>query len=222
MLDLALKPYPWMAGAGRLPTVGDARGSITVAEWIALGGCGILAGVSSVVLDFQLRLPGHAILRVVLPLMLGLSLVPRRGGGSLMSAAGALTALTFAALGWTGRSPGAMTSLLLIGPALDVALRWSQSAGWRLYVWFAAAALTANAAAFAVRLGSAALLEFGPHGRNIVNHWPLAVVSYAVFGAAAGLISAAICFRLRVEDTHDHRSPEKDEKGEIEAAHNVR
>jgi hypothetical protein len=69
--------------------------------------------------DFNLQIPGHAILRAVLPMAIGLALVPRKNGGTVMGVA---------ALGGELPGLGACTSLALLGPMLDLALR-SSAAG---------------------------------------------------------------------------------------------
>jgi hypothetical protein len=90
---------------------------------------------------------------------------------------------------------GAMTSLVLTGPLLEMAV-WRAGRGWKLYLAFALAALSANLGAFAVRGGAkvAGLDHLG--GRLLAEWWTPALVSYAICGLAAGLVSAAIWFRL--------------------------
>jgi hypothetical protein len=108
-----------------------------------------------------------------------------------MSASAGLS-LTFLRLtGMAGGGAGALTSLLLTGPLLDVASRWSRR-GWQLYLAFSAAGLASNLAAFGVRWAT----KVGSGGGRALAEWqPQAIVTYAVCGLLAGLIGAAICFR---------------------------
>ncbi len=158
-------------------------------------GAGVGAALSSVFLDISLRMPGHAILRAVFPMALGLALAPRRMGGLVMGAGAMGTVLVIKAGGLGVVGVGALTSLALTGPLLDVAL-WRARRGWRLYMAFALAGLGSNLAALAVRGGTKYV------GLNHVASWPLAAwlpratVSYAVCGVLAGLISATIWFKL--------------------------
>ena len=82
----------------------------------------VVAAVSASYLELLRQVPGHAILRSVLPMALGLACVPRRGAGCVMGG----TALgTATCLGLFGHGPGVgnLTSLALTGPLLDLALR---------------------------------------------------------------------------------------------------
>lgn len=156
-------------------------------------GLGFVAAVATT-LDWKLRLPGHAILRTVLPLALGLALVPRRGSGFLLSGSAGVGALGLLAAGWPGAGVGAVTSLMLAGPLLDLAGSLSRR-GWHIYLSFAAAGLAANVAAFAVRWAAKTGGGGRAGSRLLAEWWPQAIGSYAVCGLVAGLIAAAICFR---------------------------
>lgn len=143
-------------------------------------------------MDLDLRLPGHAILRAVVPLALGLALVPRRGAGSVMGGAALLTVL---AHGVDGGAPGwgAAASLALTGPILDFAARSARS-GRAVYVALVAGGFVANAVAFAIRLGAKVVLHDG--GSPLAVWWPRASVTYSLCGIAAGLVSAVLWFRF--------------------------
>ena len=164
-------------------------------EFAFLAGCGFVAAVASGYLDFRLRIPGHAILRAVFPMALGLALVPRRGSGSVMGASALLTGLgmrTLLPMG--GLSLGALTSLTLTGPLLDLSLR-SARGGLRLYAGFALAGLAANLVAFLIR-GGAKVIGLEHLGARPLAEWVLhASVSYAVCGLLAGLVSGAVWFQ---------------------------
>ena len=174
---------------------------------------GASAATASTFWDWSLGIPGHAILRVVFPMSLGLALVPRRGGGLVMgaSALASLGVILLAGRGLPGL--GATTSLALTGPMLDTAL-WRARQGWILYGGFAVAGLVSNLTALAIR-GGARLGGIGPArglggggGRGLGgggglgagggdSWWLYAPLSYAVCGLLAGLICAAIWFANR-------------------------
>ena len=177
---------------GRLASPGD---QIRTAEFVFLAGCGFVAAVASGYLDFRLRIPGHAILRAVFPMALGLALVPRRGSGTVMGASALLTGLGLQTLFPTGGlSLGALTSLTLTGPLLDLSLRCARG-GLRLYAGFALAGMCANLVAFLIR-GGAKALGLEHLGARPLSEWALqAGITYAVCGLLAGLISGVIWFQ---------------------------
>jgi hypothetical protein len=178
------------------------------AELGVLVGAGIGAALAVSYLDFGLRIPGHAILRAVFPMALGLSLAPRRLGGMVMSVGAWATILLLQAAGNRGPGVGAMTSLCLTGPCLDAAL-WRTRSGWPLYLRFALAGGLANLAAFAVRgAGKMSGLEAFTK-RPLADWFTTAVWSYSLCGIAAGLLSAGIWFRLRAGgDSNRGQEPE--------------
>ncbi|MCA9075939.1 MAG: hypothetical protein KDA93_13000 [Planctomycetaceae bacterium] len=177
----------------RLGRVGAADGRIGVSDLAILAGCGFAAAVMTALIDLNLRLPGHAILKVVLPLSLGMSLVPRRGAGLAMGASAGVTLGGMSVFGGTGVGPGAAASLLILGPLLDAASRRVRP-GWRLYGAFAVAGLTANLGAFVVR-GLTKASGGGWAGTRLLHDWlSVAPVSYAACGLIAGFVSTAIFF----------------------------
>jgi hypothetical protein len=217
-----------LAAAARLTLPRRGQAAVSVVELTTLVMLGALAAIATSFAMGGLRLPGHAILRGTLPLIFGLSLVPRRTAGTVMSMA---AATTFAALRMGGLglpNPAAWVGLLCLGPAMDAAVAGARG-GWRLYTRFAAAGLVANLAAFAVRmastpLGAAAAGHIpgsgggrgmgGGHGMgrgggpSVVDFWPTALASFALFGAIAGLVCAMIWFRARprAEDVNSPRA----------------
>jgi hypothetical protein len=195
MPPLVLTPNPALLESTRLRTL--VRGSER-ATWVELGiliGLGVCAALASTVLDIKLRIPGHAILRAIVPISLGLALVPRRGAGSVITAS-ALVALA-ALRGWgiTRGGSGALTSLALSGPLLDLAARRVRP-GWRLYLGFTLAGLATNLVALAVRAGTKALGWEHTGPRQLPEWWPQAVGTYATCGIVAGLLSALFWFHL--------------------------
>lgn len=185
----------WWHDAADLPANSTATGARSASYDLAiLTGLGLLAAVATSAGNFGIPLPGHAILRGALPLMLGLSLVPRRSSGTVMSA---MAAITFGLLRIAGFGPlnvAAVTGLICLGPALDAALSTARP-GWQLYARAAAAGMVANLLAFAVRLAAASLFGIEGGGRGFLSFWPLALLSFVLLGALAGLISGAAWFR---------------------------
>jgi hypothetical protein len=185
-----------LRAASRLPTLSDAA-KVSAVEIACLLACGALAALATGLLHWQLRVPGHAILRGVLPIALGLALVPRRSAGMVMSVGATLTA---GAMSWghIGRfPPAAMLGILAFGPVLDVALS-GQVRGWRLYLRMAAAGAVANLLAFAIRFATAVGGWDISGPRYFMSFWSTALVTFILCGLIAGLISAAVWFRLRV------------------------
>jgi hypothetical protein len=180
------------AGRFHLPAR-PADAPITSTETLVLLGCGIVAAVGVLSIDFSLKLPGHAILRAVPPMALGLSLVPRRGSGTVMGIGALATAGVILGAGWGEKGHGATVSLSLIGPVLDLAMR-SSTGGRRVYLAFIGAGMSANMAALAFQAG-AKYFGFGGGGKPWAVWLPQALVTYPAFGAASGLLSAAIFFR---------------------------
>ncbi len=186
---MSLRGLPRHAGleqATRLPWLGRAEQALPLLEWTALLLFGGLATCTMAFMDWGIRIPGHAILRAVFPMVCGLALVPRRGAGTVMGV-GALVFLLWIRLGGHGvPGTGATTSLLLIGPMMDLALR-SAKPGLRMYFGFALAGFATNFLAFVVR-GSAKLLGGrGAGGRGFDGWFSEAVFTYAACGLVAGL-----------------------------------
>jgi hypothetical protein len=165
------------------------------ADLVILAACGLAAAAATTLLDMNLRIPGHAILRTVLPLAVGLALVPRLGSGVVMSAAAGLSILGCRLAGVEEGGAGALTSLLLTGPLLDFAAnRFSRS--WMLYPSFAVAGLASNMTAYLVRFLTKAGGGAGMGGGRSLAEWKVpASITYAACGLIAGLIAAAVCFR---------------------------
>lgn len=111
---------------------------------------GVIAAGSVGLIELRLRIPGHAILHAVLPMALGLALVPRRWAGTGMSLAAVATAAGLTRAGQGEFGAGAWTSLTTLGPAMDLLLasRWGRA--WPA-VSVGVAGLLANAAAFVAK-----------------------------------------------------------------------
>lgn len=193
------KLLPWngsLGGASRLPRARrGASAPISAIEAGLLLLCGFSAAAIVLTLEFKLKMPGHSILRAVFPMAFGLAAVPRRGAGTVMALGAVLTALGFSFTGWGERGLGAMTSLCLIGPCLDLALRHAGT-GRRIYGSFVAAGVLTNLAAMAVQIAAkSAGWKVAGTGKSLAEWLPRAAVSYPLCGALAGLISAIIWFR---------------------------
>ena len=159
---------------------------------------GVLATLCMALLDLSLRIPGNAILRAVFPMALGLALVPRQCAGSVMGLGALASATVLKAGGMGGLGFGALTSLALTGPLLDLGL-WRAAEGWRLYAGFIVAGLGSNLAALLVRGGTKLLGLEHLAARPAVEWWPVAVGTYALCGALAGLLSAVVWFRFSAD-----------------------
>lgn len=195
MFSSVLSIHPGMAATSRLPVLTREAERIRAVEVVALVGAGACAALASAFLDFGLRIPGHAILRAIFPMALGLALAPRRGGGTVMGASALATALGIQAVGHVTIGMGAMTSLVLTGPLLDLVVRGGYQ-GWRLHASFALAGLTSNLVAYLVRAGakSGGWERWGT--RPLSSWWSQAMVTYALCGIIAGVLSSVILFHL--------------------------
>jgi hypothetical protein len=89
---------------------------------------------------------------------------------------------------------------------MDFALRKAR-AGWRLYSGLILAGIVTNLLALASRSMSKLLGLDTAHMRPFSGWWPQAIVTYALCGAAAGLIAALCFFQLRKQ------KPEADSAG---------
>lgn len=189
-IGTVIRPLSERSRLGRTDRTSD---TFELSDIAILAGCGFAAAVMTALIDLNLRVPGHAILKVVLPLSLGMSLVPRRGAGLGMGASAGVTLGGMSLFGGMGVGPGAATSLLLLGPLLDVAAHRVRP-GWRLYAAFAVAGLSANLGAFLIR-GATKASGGGWSGTRLLQDWlSIAPISYAICGLVAGFVSAAIFF----------------------------
>lgn len=194
-----LPKHPGLWATTRLRAIATPAVSPNVRDWAMLALFGILAACSSTFLDLGIqRIPGHAIIRVVFPLALGLALVPRRGAGCVMGGTAAITGACFQFAGLRGESIGfgAMTSLIATGPLLDWTLRRANG-GWRQLVSFALAGLASNLLALGVR-GVAKAMGWEAAGRRPLAEWlAQGVGTYIACGLIAGLISGLVLFSVR-------------------------
>ena len=168
---------------------------ISIGEIALLLAVGAAAAWVMGAIHLSLRVPGHAIFKPLLPMTLGLALVPRKASGSVMGLGAALMSGAMLVGGFGDLRASAMTSLLLLGPALDVAARGTH-AKRILLVRFAIAGLVTNLIAVGVKLAATSMgLETGG-GRGFFALWPVSLFSFIACGALAGLASAAICLAV--------------------------
>ncbi len=196
MRSIRLAPDARLAGVSRVGPLGfhpeAARLQLT-----ALLALGAVAALLTTFVDFKLGIPGHHIVFAIFPLALGLALAPRRQAGTIMSGSALATVAGLGLLGTHVPGVGVLTGVLLVGPLLDLAVRWGR-AGPRLYGAFIAAGAIANIGAFVVR-GAAKYFGLGGLGgtRPFAAWLPVAGWTYVIAGMLAGFISAAAWFHFR-------------------------
>jgi len=170
----------------------------SAAEFGLLVTIGVTAAVARSLLDLRLGVPGHSIVLVVPPFVLGLACVPRRMAGAVMGSSALAAALLVRVTAISrGMGSGALASLFLTGIFLDVALSLARS-GIAIYALCLAAGLSSNMVAFALRFAlKSTALSPGHLARSVSAWWPLAIWTYPLCGAIAGLVSAGLLFRAR-------------------------
>lgn len=196
-----MSPALNLRDASRLRPITRQAAGVTLTELAILLCYGVLAALAVAWVRLPVRLPGHAILYAVLPMAAGLAIVPRHGSGCLMSIGAVAGALIAQALPFGGLQPAALVGVLALGPAIDLAQR-SNATGWHIHARFALAGLAANVLSWGARYGLAmAGIAGGSRGggQGFLSFWPLALLTFALCGAMAGLLSAAIWFRFRTD-----------------------
>ncbi|MCA9203006.1 MAG: hypothetical protein KDA59_08165, partial [Planctomycetales bacterium] len=123
---------PALADYGRFPALARPEQTIHLTEIVLLVSLGVCAAALTQWWDMNLGVPGHAILRVVFPISLGMALVPRRGAGATAGMVGMGTSLAIQGLRLGSAGEGAMTSLALTGLLLD-GVASQVRRGWQLY-----------------------------------------------------------------------------------------
>ena len=196
-----------LVGSGRLPSLARPRQRISALELLLLLTSGAAASTFVGMAKLGLGIPGHAIVLATLPLAFGLSLAPRQFAGSIMSAGALGTAWILRATGAASYGSGALVSLCLLGPMMDIALRGVRS-GWRVYAALVLSGVATNLLALASR-AAPKLLGFDiAGGRPFDSWWLQAMVTYPLSGVVAGLLGAFCWFHL------NDRSASKAEPGE--------
>ncbi len=187
--------HPALVRATRLPAINSST-RISIFEITTLFLAGAAAATITGFVRLELRIPGNVIILAVLPMALGLALVPRRLGGIVMSGGALATATVFSAARLTHYGTGNLTSMFVAGPMMDVALIGA-ALGWRLYLRFLAAGIAANLIAFLQR-STSKLFALDPPGTRLFAEWVAqGIVTYTICGALAGLLAASCWFQLR-------------------------
>jgi hypothetical protein len=194
--------HPGLQLSGRLPALARQERGLAAAEFTVLLLLGIAAATLSSLLKLNLGIPGHNIIRVIFPMALGLAVVPRRGSGSVMGLGGLAGAVGFSMGGIAGLGAGAATSLVLTGFFLDAALLGARP-GKSVYLRLTVAGLTANMAAFLIKVAEKSFFVGGLEGGPLAVWWPKAIVTYSVCGLLAGILSAMVWFRFSVPNQTD-------------------
>lgn len=189
--------------SSRVGSLSRPGSRLAAGELAVLGGLGAIAAWATLFVQLRLHVPGHAILRGVLPMALGLALVPRRGSGTIMGLSAGIVASAFVFGHAVRAQPAGVVGLVSLGPLLDLTMIWA-GRGWRLYARFMAAGLAANLLAYAARFATARLgLDrgggggggWGGGGGQFSSFPATALLSFALCGAVAGLVSGFIWFR---------------------------
>jgi hypothetical protein len=184
-----------LAGAARLPSLTRARSQVSAIELLLLLSCGAAAAAAVAYVKLSLRIPGHSIVLAALPLVLGLSLAPRRLAGSVMSAGAVGTAWLLTAAGGASFGAGSSVSLLLIGPMMDVAVRHARG-GWRVYAALVLAGVATNLLALGSRAAFKLLGLDLADARPFDSWWLQASMTYMLSGVVAGLLGALCWFHF--------------------------
>lgn len=175
-------------------------------EIVALLLCGVTAVAVAQYVKWPVRqMPGHAIVNAMLPLALGLALVPRYGAGGIMSASAGVTVLLLKFVGHSHLGMGAITSACLTGLVLDATLWVARRGAW-VYLGFILAGLLTNLAAMFMR-GMPKYIGWDALDDRPWTAWlAQATFTYPFFGLLAGLICATIFFSTRAQRTQPSES----------------
>lgn len=166
-----------------MSAVGASRARVITLEATKLILAGTAAPALAALLDKPMRLPGHSVIFWFLPLALGLALGRMRGRGVVMGAAAGLVA---AGLG--GRHPVMnFSEYVVIGAALDrfVILRPLKNLVAIFFFWFGCG-LAANLARLSVKYATFFIPR--PHVPSNLSGVPWQIISYSLWGLAAGLV----------------------------------
>ena len=191
--------------AARFPTLSRPGNRISVTELLLLLACGAAAAAAVAYVKLSLRIPGHSIVLAALPMVLGLSLAPRRMVGSVMSAGAVGTAWLLSAAGGASFGSGSSVSLLLIGPMMDVAVRHARG-GWRVYAALVMSGVATNLLALGSRAAFKVLGLDLAGARPFDSWWLQASVTYTLSGVVAGLLGALCWFHFNDRTTDGRRA----------------
>lgn len=182
-----------MLDSSRLSIVSRVQPNLHAREWLIILGVGIITGLIVQYVNFHLKIPGHAILKTVLPISLGISLVPRKSSGTLIAMTGLSTLLILRMAHGTMTGTGALTNLAATGVFLDIALSFARP-GWRLMLAFSMAGLVSNLLALVVRGTWKLWLQ---NSFEFYGWLSTAEITYPACGILAGLLGALLFFRTQ-------------------------
>jgi len=185
----------------RLPST--AR--VSALELSLLVTMGIVAACANGLLRLRLGIPGHAIVLIAIPYVLGLSCVPRRFSGHVMGASGlAAGGVLRLLIPGVRLGTGALTALAVTGVCLDLATRHAKG-GRSLVVRCALAGVAGSVASLFARAVTKGLLMSPVDALKPLGLWWLkAIVTYPLCGAVAGLVAAALVFRVTPGTRGEH------------------
>ena len=183
-----------LVGSARFPAIARPHHRISAIELLLLVSCGAVSATAIAFVKLSLGIPGHSIVIATLPMAFGMSMAPRQFAGVVMSAGAIGTALILSLAGRATFGSGAFTSLVILGPMMDLALRHARS-GWRVYAALVTAGVATNVLALASRAASKILgLDLG--ARPFDTWWLQASVTYTLSGVVAGLLGALCWFHF--------------------------
>jgi hypothetical protein len=195
MLNNWFTVHDGLVSAARFPPRARAGQRISAAELLLLLLCGAAGAAAVAYVKLALRIPGHSIVLAALPMVLGLSLAPRRFAGSMMSVGAVSTAWLLSAVGGASYGSGSFVSLSLIGPMMDVAVRHARG-GWRVYAALVISGVATNLLALGSRASFKILGLDAADARPFDSWWLQAMVTYTFSGVLAGLLGALCWFHL--------------------------
>lgn len=191
-----LQNNPAIESRSRFKFLTGSQGLVYPYNLFLLVGFGILAGIAVSQIKLSFGIPGHSIVKIMIPMAIGLSLAPVRSAGAIMGISGLVTALISQILtNSTGTGTGAYTSLVCTGVLMDLTLYFANT-GWKLYSGLMVSGLIANMVALYVRSGFKSFFKI-----NIIdfNTWyQTAAFTYPICGLLAGLLCALVVFKFRM------------------------
>lgn len=181
-----------MVDSSRLSIISRSQSSLQIREYLLIIGMGVITGFIVQYVNFHLKIPGHAILKSVLPISIGTAIVPRKSTGTMIAMVGLFTLLLLRVAHGTMTGTGALTSLAATGIFIDIAKNIGQS-GWRLSMAFVIAGLSSNMLAFIVRGSWRFWLQ---NSFEFYGWMSTAEITYPTCGVLAGLLSSLLLFRM--------------------------
>jgi hypothetical protein len=159
---------------------------------LVLGGSIAIACVAF--LHLSLRIPGSAILRSSLPVLISMSLVPRQGAGIVTSLGAAMTAATLMLFEVRVSLP-AVVAVIALGPMIDLSTQCWKRISVPVYLGCGLAGVIANSIAYFVKFGlPLSLVESGGHALQLPMLGVFA--SFILCGFLSGILFSALVFRV--------------------------